>query len=150
MSGLQKPIYAQLLKDDGKHGVLTRARKEANAADLNSPYNIKKHQAARSLKDKENDASAANAQPRVSASPLSAKDSGKKAKFANQDMNRQGLSVGTQANCETRPAGGSMEDQNPDLYSLSHLELTKCRMCHEFFHKPCAFSAHTRNAVFIK
>ena len=108
------------------------------------PYNIKP------LKDKENDASAANAQPRASASPLSAKDSGKKAKFANQDMNRQGLSVGTHANCETRPAGGSMEDQNPDLYSLSHLELTKCRMCHEFFHKPCAFSAHTRNAVFIK
>ena len=55
MSGLQKPMYAQLLKDDGKHGVLTRARKEANAADLNSPYNIKKHQAARSLKDKENE-----------------------------------------------------------------------------------------------
>lgn len=58
-SGLEKPNYTGILKDDGKHGVLTRARKMENAADLNSPFTLKKKQAAvqagKSVKDKENE-----------------------------------------------------------------------------------------------
>ena len=107
------------------------------------PYNISQG------KGKENDASAANVQPKISASPLNAKDSGKKARNKEDKKCQAVNNVKTGTNCETRPAGGSMEDQNPDLYSLSHLELTKCRMCHEFFHQSSAFSTHTRNAAFM-